>query len=127
MVIGGGKKTGAQISEPEKVFDKIARCVRVKLIHWGDWNTILEGKEHLQEWNEQESLEAETTPCPFKFEEKTWTDFHYVLKIGKKRFLCIYKAEMNVIEVYKEASGSRITDLEPLFTFSMAFLEGMEI
>lgn len=111
-----------QISK--ETIDVLARLIRHKMIHW-QWDKIIDNIDK-EMWNNEQVFEALTIPVRYKCEEKSQTEYYYVITMGGLKFLIIKDPMKNIVKVYYPTNaGADLRTEKPFIEFSEEALEEM--
>jgi len=110
----------AQISK--EVLDVVAKLLRYKMTHW-EWQKIIDNQSK-EMWTAEQIFEAMSTPVDYKSEERSWTEYVYLIKMGRQRFIVLKDLLRNIIRVYYPVvEEAKIETEKPFLEFTEQALE----
>lgn len=94
------------------------------MIHW-KWQKMLDNQEK-EMWTDEQLFEAMSAMVDFKYEERSHTDYFYVMRMGGLRFVIIKDLMRNIVQVYYPVTeGATLDRHKPFLEFTEEALEEM--
>lgn len=102
----------------------LAKLIRHKMINW-EWDKIINGQEK-ETWDNQQVFEALSTSADYKCEEKSHTEYFYVIAMGGVKFVAVKDLLSSKIKVYYPLKeGCDLRTEKPFLEFTEEMLEDL--